>query len=451
MRRALTIFLFLTICASLTAKGDKELKKLIREYKEKMSRCRWAESQSVLVKMVRLWREVALKTAAQLAINSKRPEFVDAVQNAMTDAEDDEKALKVVAEVATKAADWRIKLMALRAIRFVQNRTVEEVVLRLLESRRPEVVREAVEAAVVQATTRIIDSLIKLYEKVEKEKGLIWLKTRQALATLCKVDFEKAADWHEWWKTKKEQIRQNEKSGRLETDEQKGMTVVQMIKKSAPKFFRTEVVSNRIIFLIDTSSSMQARDPVYFKTPDGQIIRKTKLPKKAVMDDWGGYPCLPRSRARIERVKRELIKCIKDLHPKVKFNIIAFSTGTKQWRKCLVYASRRNKAAAIAFVRSLKPKGDTYTDDAIKEAFADKEVDTICLLSDGQPWRGNNPIDVNNILEWVKKNNRFRRIVIHTFGFEQARETPNMDVTAMMRLLKGLAEQTGGSFTNIYW
>jgi len=451
MRRLALLSLFLAACVTVFAGKDKELTSLVSQYRKKMKDCRWAEAQGVLRKMVYLWRVEAVETAANLAVKSGRGGVVGAVQNAMSEAEDDDKALEVVAKVAKSARDWRVRVMALSAVRFAQKAVVAEAVLALLGDKEPAVVRQAVEAAVVQGGTEIIEALIRLYAKVEKERGLVWLKTRQALATLCGTDFEKAEEWRQWWALKKQELKEKEKQGALEKDEERGMTVADTVKKSAPKFFGTEVVSNRVIFLIDTSSSMQARDPVYIKTPDGQIVRKTKLPRNAVTDDWGGYPCLPKSRARIERVKRELVKCIEKLHPRAKFNVMAFSSGVKCWRRRLVAASKQNKAAAILFVKSLKAQGDTYTDEALKKAFDDPEVDTIYLLSDGQPWRGNNPIDVDNILEWVKKSNRFRRIIIHTFGFEQARSTPNMDVGAMMKLLKGLAEQTGGSFTNIYW
>ncbi len=449
-----TVFcLAVLVCGfgALFGGGDKQLRRLDARFHAKMKECRWAEAQRILKDMVGLWSKKSVEHAAVLAIETKRGEFVDAVEAALMEAEDDEGKLKVVADVAVSARDWRVRLMALRAIRFAQKDVVRKTVIALLKDKEPAVLREAVNAALIQGGTDIIAALIELYGRVEKERGLVWLKTRQALATLCGIDFEEAKKWREWFAEQKSRLKEKEKQGKLEKDEERGMTVVDMVKKSAPKFFGTEVVSTRVIFLIDVSSSMQARDPKFIKTPDGQIIQKTKLPKNAVRDDWGGYPCLAASRARIARVKRELIKCIKGLPPKAKFNIIAFATGLKRWRKRLVFASKGNKSQAIAFVRSLKAEGDTYTDDAIKAAFADPEIDTIYLLSDGQPWRGNSPIDVDNILQWVKENNRFRKIIIHTFGFEQARSTPNMDVAAMMKLLKGLAQQTGGSFTNIYW
>jgi uncharacterized protein YegL len=198
---------------------------------------------------------------------------------------------------------------------------------------------------------------------------------------------------------------------------------------------------------------MQAKDPEMEKTPEGELKPKgnIKIPDNAEKDEWGGIVSLPPERARIERVKRELAKCIKELPSSVRFNIIAFSDKVKLWSPKLVKAEDSAKSTAIGWVSSLKADGDTHTDDALKAAFNDPEVDTIYLLSDGQPFKAGTPVDVEPILEWVKSNNRFRKVIINTFGFENAKKTPNMDVKAMMQLLKGLADMTGGKFTDIYW
>ena len=323
--------------------------------------------------------------------------------------------------------------------------------LECLKDKNERVVILALRGIAFNGALEAVPELLKMLKELEKEKGLVWLEVKRTLATLLGEECESVEGWEAAWREKKEQLERAKRQGDYRPREDVGWTVVAKEKEKAGKFFGTEVLSNRVIFLIDCSSSMQARDPAMVKNPDGQLIQKTKLPKNAATDAWGGYPCLPESRARIERVKRELIKCIKGLRKSVKFNVMAFATGVKRWKRRLVYATAANKQAAIAWVRSLRADGDTCTDEALKAAFADPEVDTIYLLSDGQPWKGEEPIDVDTILQWVKANNRFRGITIHTFGFEQAKKTPHMDTGAMMKLLKGLAQMTGGKFTNIYW
>src|SRR6185436_9053163 len=95
---------------------------------------------------------------------------------------------------------------------------------------------------------------------------------------------------------------------------------------------------------------------------------------------------------RIDIVKNELMATIKGLKPDVKFNIISFSHVIKAWRPSkqgLQPATGENRGDAIRWVSDLGANGATQTDDALKEAFANLDVNTIILLSDGQPMRAN--------------------------------------------------------------
>jgi hypothetical protein len=153
------------------------------------------------------------------------------------------------------------------------------------------------------------------------------------------------------------------------------------------------------------------------------------------------------------RVKNELKKCIAALDPKTKFNIIAFSTTVKPWKPNLIVGTAQNKQEALAFVDTMTHDGWTYTDDAFKTAFEDKEFDTIYFLSDGQPMKTppTGAVPAETILEFVRNANKVRKVKINTFGFANAKNSPNMNVQEMMKLLKGLADENQGKFTDIYW
>lgn len=102
-----------------------------------------------------------------------------------------------------------------------------------------------------------------------------------------------------------------------------------------------------------------------------------------------------------------------------------------------------NKTAGVQFVRTLwdrledirRGRGDLY--DALMEAFAEPEVDTIFLLSDGRATYGTYIID-ENILENLKTENRFRQVVIHTILTGTKGTNP--------KLMESIAELTGGMF-----
>ncbi|HHI69008.1 MAG TPA: hypothetical protein ENJ97_06755, partial [Planctomycetes bacterium] len=117
-----------------------------------------------------------------------------------------------------------------------------------------------------------------------------------------------------------------------------------------------------------------------------------------------------------------------------RFNIIFFHTQVKAWEKKLTRATRANQKKAIRFVRSTRPMGATNIYGALKEAFRDREADTIYLLSDGSPTAGE-IVDPGELAREVLSWNRVRRIVIHTISLG----TPSP-------LLQKLARETGGQY-----
>ena len=78
--------------------------------------------------------------------------------------------------------------------------------------------------------------------------------------------------------------------------------------------------------------------------------------------------------------------------------------------------------------------GSTNIFDTLERAFADQDVDTIYLLTDGDPSAGRIK-DVEGIAEEVRRWNRTRQIVIHCIGI--GTDSP---------LLKRLAAENGGSY-----
>ena len=115
--------------------------------------------------------------------------------------------------------------------------------------------------------------------------------------------------------------------------------------------------------------------------------------------------------------------------------MIFFSSGVRAWKGRLVQATARNLAQASGYVYGLQAEGMTNAYGALARALKDPHVDTIFLLSDGQPTAGR-ITDPHAIRAAVRKMNSFRRIVIHCIGIGgHDRE-----------FMKGLAEDNGGKY-----
>jgi uncharacterized protein YegL len=156
----------------------------------------------------------------------------------------------------------------------------------------------------------------------------------------------------------------------------------------------------------------------------------------------------PRPRATSSgRTKAELVKAIKALSKDAKFNIITYCHEVRSWKPDLQEASEANKAQAIDFVKALVAEGLTYTDDALREAFKNKDADSFILLSDGAPtheggeaceeWGGHRDSKeiIGRIYQEVAELNRMRNVRIDTVGFRDAN----------FEFMRKLAADNGGS------
>ncbi len=215
-------------------------------------------------------------------------------------------------------------------------------------------------------------------------------------------------------------------------------------------FYGLPVKSDRILFIIDASSSMK------LPTKNENPAEKWK-PRAPVTGPSGPPPPPPPeeilSGPKIDVAKHELKKAIQQLPETSLFNIIAFNSAVLKWKDGMQEASNKNKKDALTWVRTLTPKGSTYIDGALRLAFRiagigamdpkyqDVNVDTMILLSDGAPTDDGYPdakfMDPNIILEHVREWNQHQRIVIHCIG---------VDMVASIEFLEKLAAENGGEY-----
>jgi Mg-chelatase subunit ChlD len=166
-----------------------------------------------------------------------------------------------------------------------------------------------------------------------------------------------------------------------------------------------------VIFILDVSGSMS-------ETLRSEYVGKTGKP-------------------RIDVAKQELATCIDSLEPQSLFNIIVFSSDVDTWLDGVASFSKSTKDEAKKFVGALGAGGATNLYDSLKHAFSDKDVDTIFVLSDGEPTAGE-ITDPTLIRDRVQQWNKTRRIVIHTIA-----------VGGSFQVLEWLAADSGGTHKKI--
>ncbi|MFH1421859.1 MAG: VWA domain-containing protein [Planctomycetota bacterium] len=480
---------------------EDNLNQLLKKLSAAVSAQDWSMASTAIREIGRVNNEKAVKAIIQSAVlvdNMDVFKTCHEVLNSITDKE----AVTYMYTQVLKASDWRIRALIVEVI--VKHETDEafDTLIKIIEDYKN---RQEVHITAINALKKskrkqeTIDAFIDLLEKVEREKGKLWVELRTTLTELTGDDYDKASQWREYWAVRKEEIKAGYNPDNSPETAKVGknvgpITSIDDEKKKAPTFFGSEILSRRILFIIDCSTSMLAKDPALGPPPSREddtsdngergsgteASPKQPDPKRnpqpkpdpqpnpqprgggmggggmmgggaAEQERFGGDPSLPEDRKRMVRVKNELVKCITALDSKTKFNIIAYSTTVRVWKNGLLYANNQNKQDAIKMVNGLVHMGWTHTDEAFQKAFEDQEFDTIYFLSDGQPAKQSGNISAESVIEFVRNANKLRKVTIHTFGFANAKNAVAMNAGEMMRLLKGLAEETGGTFTDIYW
>ena len=298
-------------------------------------------------------------------------------------------------------------------------------------------------------TREAIGPLITLLEKLNKKRrDVTYHQVRDALWTLTGQDFEVIEDWIAWWEP-------NSRSFDPKASDHEAKTgVARKRRGDDPDFWGVPVESKNIVFVIDTSGSMR-------------YVMKIDIPGLGRGDgsdgggSSGGGPMTPEDRrlaefwTRMEMAKRELVRVIKKLGKDAFFNCVRFDSTTSKFLKKAQPATNGNKKKAFKWIEGIRHKGNTSTMEALLQAFnADARTNTIYFLSDGLPSKdGKNNDATRPILDKLFELNRFRKIKIHTFGYDPVpfpdpgNSQPNPDLVEANKWLKELAEATGGKFT----
>ena len=308
-----------------------------------------------------------------------------------------------------------------------------------------------VRASAIAALARVRDkdSIEPLIERLATEEGRLREDVGNALNAITGRTFGMRLDsWRSFWKTWKERyvIPTDEELQKLA--EKRAKNAQKYDPPGSTSFHGVATPSQRLLFVIDISGSMEEDVVDVDRFADGD------------------YP----SMKRIDIVKTELARTVEGLADYVEFNILAFATKLKPWKKSLVRANVLNKSSAATWIERLDAiggrsgeelyraglrgaanleGGKTNTYAALMNALGvdedgkatddyETELDTIFFLSDGRPSVGRFT-DPEDILREVIEANTLRKIVIHTIGIGDFQEG----------FLERLATANGGVFVDL--
>lgn len=252
---------------------------------------------------------------------------------------------------------------------------------------------------------RVLEPLIA---RMGEESGRLRFEFGETLFRLTGQDFgTRAPAWRDWYDQEGDEAKILTAAERREAERERVLRA-QKERSRTPRFFDVPIRSASVIFVVDVSGSMEERLAGEYKNFPGET--------------------------RIERAKAELSKAIQALPTGTRFNLVTFSGGVGMWSEDrLDEMGEPDREDALEWVSRLGALGGTNLYGGLLEAMSDPSVDTLVVLSDGEPSVGD-LIDPGAIREDIAARNAERNIRIHTIA-----------LGGNLEILEWLAADSGGN------
>lgn len=325
---------------------------------------------------------------------------------------------------------------------------------------------------------KVVEPLMEALGKLANDEGRLKVELMRILNKLMELsgDKEIKSDDPNAWRTAWADVKVGKTPG------QDGGTQVE-----PTEFFGLKSKSTRIVFVLDRTGSMQAplvgaespKEP-----PKGPAVGTGTDTKETDAERTARARCdelirkyLDRPvKTRMDALKREFIRTIYNLDPRVFFTVVWYEANQQPWKDTLVPATWPNKLEIITETDKLNPSGGTNIWGGLEYAFKlvekannvvqqDKKgnyatgvngADTFFLMTDGAHNTGkflnagaassSDACDRKAFLDELRKVNRLRKVIINTVCLgDQAHDMDKPDD----KLMKDIADLTGGSFVLI--
>ena len=295
-----------------------------------------------------------------------------------------------------KDRQWFVRDAAARSIGRIKPKELIPLLIKALSKERSPFVKASIAQALAQMPDeRAIKPLVKLLKTKDRR---LFGEVLRALVQITGRVFWKESQWRDWLR---------KTGGRIEEKPEEAIIPADFYFMDIPFY------TNSVVFVIDCSGHM----------------RRT---------------------GRTEIALQETEDCIKLLPEFVRFNIVCFDTYARPFNhKGLVYATQRNKSAAIRFLKSQRrPQfASSILYDAIERAL-NLRPDDIVLVTAGVASAGKHT-SYERILFEVAQANILQKTRIHAVGLFNTRRTDTTDVVPVgptVDFLRDLARQSHGSF-----
>lgn len=220
---------------------------------------------------------------------------------------------------------------------------------------------------------------------------------------------ENGRAWAGWWEKEGANFRPLSASelrkARREEEKRK------LRRTTISEFLGIEIESHSVVIVVDISGSMD------YPT-EGRVAGEQGPP-------------------RIKFAKEEILKSLDGIDPNSLFNILAFSDRVIPWANEMRPLDGDTLELAKQYVRDLRVGGGTNLYGAIRRAFEEPKMDTLFLVSDGEPSLGD-VTDPGTIRDHVARWNAELGVRIHSIAIGE-----QLDV------LRWIAKDAGGQYIEL--
>lgn len=290
---------------------------------------------------------------------------------------------------------WRTDMDLLDLVEAFPHKEAIPAILNLLELSRLK------EDKLTQAVNKRASPILR-----ERAGGLL----RAMTGALIPAD--DVAAWRAFWEAEKDKIVVPERLAQ----EQPGGT--------RAKFFGLPVTGGSIVFVVDTSGSMN-------EAPAGTEVE----PPRGRRPD-----------TRLRAAKEQLVAAVQAMPEESRYTLVTFAAEARTWNSEPMKPGPQNVRSLTEVLSRLGARGSTNLFDGLSVAlhlgdarFGEEvaaKVDEIFVLSDGEPTAGEVQ-DVDTLLRIVREANKYARVRIHAVFTGTGKGGD---------LLRRLAEENGGVF-----
>lgn len=250
------------------------------------------------------------------------------------------------------------------------------------------------------ATVKSKDAVAALITALEDGRPVVAERAREMLTKVTGQKLWLRPQWEAWWR---DHAATFDFTGAASRPDPAGS---RSANRTVSTYHGIDITSDHVAFLVDRTKDM-----------DAQLRSKGATKERAALE--------------------ELRTVLDALAGRLTFNVFAYADAAQPFRPKPLALDKKVAAAALEFVTKTRLPGNKDIWNVLESVVADPTLDTVFLLSSGEPEVGTY-VHWNRVTAQLAELNRFHKVTVHTVAYSDSKWYRDQ--------LEKIAEVTGGKF-----